>query len=70
MAYHATLEEGEWTDAFCAVNDLVWHQKVTRSHVFLQRADSRKSNNGADADVSQCSNVGLVLDLMRGELMV
>lgn len=70
MAYHAALEEGEWPDALGTVNDLVWYDKVARPDVFLQRADGREGDDGADANVSQGGNVGLVLDLVRSILMV
>ena len=70
MAYHASLKEGKWPDAFGTVDDLVRDDEVAGSDMLLERADGREGNNGADTKVAQCGNVGLVLDLVRRKLVV
>jgi hypothetical protein len=67
---HALFEEGEWPDALGTVDDLVGNNKVARSDFLLQRADSGEGDDGAHANVSQRSDVGLVFDLMRGMFVV
>ena len=70
VSNHASLEEGEWSDALCTVDDLVGDNKVARSHFFLERSNGGEGDDGAYADVSQRGYVSLVLDLMRRELVV
>jgi len=70
VADHATLEEGKWPDALCAVDNLVGDNEVARSYFFLERSDSGEGNDGAHAEVSQRCDVGLVLHLVWCEFMV
>lgn len=55
---HAAFEEGEGADAFCAVDDLVRHDKVARLDVLAQTADGGEGNNCAHAERAEGGNVG------------
>ena len=70
MSHHTLLEECEGPYALCAVNNLVWDYEVARSDLFLERADGREGDDGAYTNVSQRSDIGLILDLVRRVFMV
>lgn len=67
---HAALEVGPWPHTLGTVNDLVRDDKVTGLDSLLQTADSRESNNAADTDGAQSSDVGAGRDLVRSDLVV
>ena len=69
VADHALLEVCEGADALGAVDDLVRDYEVARADLLLERADGGEGNDGAHAEVSQRSNVGLVLDLVGRKLV-
>jgi hypothetical protein len=70
VANHAALEEGEWPDALCTVDDLIRNDEVARPYLFLQRSYGGEGDNCAHTEVSQRSYVGLVLDLMWCKFMM
>lgn len=69
VADHALLEVREGADALGTVDDLVRDYEVARADLLLERADGGEGNDGAHAEVSQRSNVGLVLDLVGRKLV-
>jgi hypothetical protein len=38
MSHYARLKEGERPNTLCPVNDLIWHDKISRLDGFLQTA--------------------------------
>lgn len=70
VADHATLEEGEGTDALGAVNDLVGDDKVTGLDLLLQRAYGAEGDNGADTEATESGDVGAGGNLMGSDLVV
>lgn len=67
---NTTLEVGPWADTLGAVNDLIGDNKVARFDGLLQTADGRESNDAADTNGAQGSNVGASGHLVRGNLVV
>lgn len=70
MTDKAALEEGEWANALCAVDDLVRDHKVHGLDLLLQGAYSAEGNDAADTNVSQSGNVGASGNLVRCILVV
>lgn len=70
MSYDTALEKGKRADALGAVNGLVGDDKVHGLDLLLQRADSRKGDDAADADAAESRNIGPVGHLVRRELVV
>jgi hypothetical protein len=64
------LEEGEGTDALCAIDDLVGDDKVHWLNLLLERADGGKGDDTANADVPQGGDVCAVGDLVGGKLVM
>lgn len=67
---NTTLEVGPWANTLGAVNDLIGDNKVARLDGLLQTANCRESNDAADTNGAQGSNVGASGHLVRGNLVV
>lgn len=70
MAHYTALEKGEWTNALCAINDLVGDHEIHGLDLFLQRADGGEGDDAANTQMTQGSNVGLTGHFMRRKLMM
>ena len=57
MPNHAALEKRERSDALGTVDDLVWHDKVTRLNVLAQTTNGGESDDCAHAERAECGNV-------------
>jgi hypothetical protein len=67
---NTTLEVGPWANTLGAVNDLIGDNKVTGLDSLLETANSGESNDAADTDGAQSSDVGASGHLVRGNLVV
>lgn len=67
---NTTLEVGPWANTLGAVNDLIGNHEVAGLDSLLQTANGRESNDAADTDRTQSSNVGAGGNLVRGNLVV
>lgn len=70
VANHALFKEGKRPYTLGAVNDLVGNNKVPRSDLLLQGPHGGKGDDGAYTNVTEGSDVGLVLDLVGCVLVV
>lgn len=70
MSHYPRLEKGKRPNTLCAVNDLIWHDKIPRLDGFLQTTHGRKGNHRPDTNTPQSSNVGSVRYLVRRNLVV
>lgn len=57
MIYNTVLEERERADSLGAINDLIWDDEISRLDLFLQATNSRESDNGSNAERTECGNV-------------
>jgi hypothetical protein len=70
MADNATLEESEWSDTLCAIDNLVRDHKVHGLDLLLQRADGGEGDDRSDTEMAESSDVGAVRDFVRRKLVV
>lgn len=67
---NTTLEEGPWTNALSAVNDLVRNDKIAGLDLLLETANSGESNNATDTNGAQSGDVGAGGNFMGSDLVV
>jgi hypothetical protein len=70
VSNHASLKEGKRPYALGAVDDLIWNHEIARPDLFLQAPYSAESDDGPHTYRTKSSNVGLILDFVRRELVV
>lgn len=70
MANDAAFEEGEWSDAFCAVDHLIWYYEVSGFDLFLQASRGAESDDSSYTDAPQSSDVGTGRNLVWCKLMM
>lgn len=70
MGNHAVLEESPWSHTLGTVDNLVGDNEVAGLNSLLQTADGGESNDTADTDGAQSSDVCAGGNLVRRELVV
>lgn len=70
VADYAALEEGEGTDAFGAVDDLVGNDEIHGLDLFAEGTHGGEGDDGAYADEAEGGDVGSGRDFMGRELMI
>lgn len=70
VSHKATLKESERSDAFTAINDLIWNDKVSWLDFLLQTAHSTEGNNCPYTNLFQNCDVGPCWDFMRRKFVV
>lgn len=67
---NTALKEGPWANTLGAVNDLIGDHEVAGLNGLLQTADGGESDDAADSNGAQSSDVGASGHLVRGNLVV
>lgn len=70
VPHHPALEERERTNALCAIDDLIRHDKIPGFDFLAQAAHGGEGNDGAHAEFAEGGDIGARGDFVGGEFVV